>query len=530
MADRFEQFVSKAKQHKDLWKAVMMAFLPLLCCVMACALEGRTLGEVSLAAGEWNDELFYYKLVEGTVRFGMPQGYFGFNESHALIASFAAWSPVLVLPWILWGKILGWSLSSPIYCNIFLMMAAMFLFVRLVKPGWKQLGILSLLYVFFTPVTRYMLSGMPECICFSLVIIVLALEISYLEKEHPAKLVLLFVLTSLMTLMRPYLLLFMFLPGWFWMRKKRLAGALGTLAVMGGTGAVYVLISHFFSAEYFTPLFDTTWAATFFTEGILAGIKYVIWRLLYVGWNFCLIMWEGLRGNLFYGEYFAAFFILLLILLIQTVRNFRRKEKKQLVINLNLLLIFAGMLAALLLMYKMQEGSKHLLTFVMAGIYAVSLMETRFYKKAVAVGTMFAFLFVGTPVDSYEHQIPFTSPELETREEYWQEILAENCELDTTLIPSFDNVIIWVFNDKVGEEELLTPYQMLYQLPEGFGVSCCYSEFILDHFDELQSKYLAVVAGGEIDRLCLKKGARELGRDQSLVVYELPQAEKRSGE
>ena len=60
--------------------------------------------------------------------------------------------------------------AVPIYCNIFLMMLSMFLFVWLVKPAKKQLGMLTILYVTFTPLTRYMLSGMPECVCFAMVI------------------------------------------------------------------------------------------------------------------------------------------------------------------------------------------------------------------------------------------------------------------------------------------------------------------------------------------------------------------------
>lgn len=125
------KYVSWMKKHKRLLKALLMSLLPLVCCVVACALQGKTISQVYLPAGEWNDELFYFKQVEGIVHFGYPRGYFGFNESHALKASFAAWSPVLVFPWILWGLCFGWNLLSPIYCNIFLMMLAVFLFVWL---------------------------------------------------------------------------------------------------------------------------------------------------------------------------------------------------------------------------------------------------------------------------------------------------------------------------------------------------------------------------------------------------------------
>lgn len=508
-------------KYKRWWKALLMSLLPLLCCIIACAAKGQTIADVSIVAGEWNDELFYFKQVEGIVHYGFPQGYFGFNESHALKASFAAWSPVLVFPWILWGLLFGWNLSSPIFCNIFLMMLSMFLFVWLVKPSGKQLGILTILYATFTPLTRYMLSCMPECICFAMVIIVLALILSYQEKEHPVKLQLLFLLTAVMTLMRPYLLLFMLMPIYYWIRRSRWWGALGSLAVVGVTGGIYVAVNHYFGAEYFTPLFDVTWVTTFLEKGIFAGIKFVIWKLLYAGREYFGLMAAGVQTDLFWGEYFVAFTVVMAVILLQTVFTFLKKKDHQRIFYGYCSLCFVGMWAALLLMYKMKEGSKHLLTFLVVGIFVVCLMETRFYKKAVVIAAVFAFLFTATPVDGYEHQIPFQSKELAQRSTYWEQIFDQECQLTLEKTPNFDNVMIWIFNDKVGEDWALTPYQMLYQLPEGFGISCCYADYVKENIDVLQSKYLAVAAGGEVDLLCQSKKLQEIGRDEGLVVYEL---------
>ncbi len=499
----------------------MMATLPLLCCVIACAASGRSIAEVYLPAGEWNDELFYFKQVEGIVHFGYPQGYFGFNESYALKASFAAWSPVLVFPWIIWGLLFGWNLSSPIYCNIFLMMLAMFLFVWLVKPDRKQLGILTVLYVTFTPLARYMLSGMPECICFAMVITVLALCISYREKEHTAKLILLFVLTSLMTLMRPYLLLFMVLPVYYWIRRTKWWGALGSVAVIGITGAIYVAVKHFFGAEYFTPLFDVTWVTTFFDQGFFAGIKFIIWKIVNVGWEYCSLMVQGIRSDLFWGEYFVVFMVVMIVILLHTVTVIIKKKPKQSIFYGYCSLCFVGMWIALLLMYKMKEGSKHLLTFIVGGLFVVCLMETKFFKKMVVIGFASVLLFTMTPVDSYEHQIPFAEEELLVRSRYWEQVFDEECELVLEDTPNFDNVMIWIFNDRVGEDMVLTPYQMLYQLPEGMGISCCYADYIKENLEQLQSRYLAVVSEGEVDEMCRERGLREIGRDEGMVVYEL---------
>ena len=145
------------------------------------------------------------------MKYGFPRGYFGFNESHALQLSFAAWSPVLVFPWILWGLVFGWNLLSPVICNIVLLTITMFVFVWLVKPTWKQLGILTVLFSLYTLFTRYMLSGMPEVICFGMLILFYGLAFSYLNKETKGKLIAMFIVSVLLTLMRPYMLLFLLL-------------------------------------------------------------------------------------------------------------------------------------------------------------------------------------------------------------------------------------------------------------------------------------------------------------------------------
>lgn len=525
MGNRLLEKSNILKKYSHLITAGIMAFLPLLCCMIACAARGAGIADVSIAAGEWNDELFYFKQVEGIVNYGYPLGYFGFNESHAQVASFAAWSPVLVFPWILWGLVFGWTLSSPVYCNIVLMMVAVFVFVWLVKPQRKQLGILTVLFVTFTPLTRYMLSGMPECICFSMVILFFSLAVSYQQKEHKAKMVLMLLLASVMTLMRPYLLLFFLFPCFYLIRKRKWVGVLESAAAVGVTGAVYVLVKHYFGAEYFTPLFDVTWVTTFLDKGIFAGIKYVGWRLVYHGLDFFRLLIEGFRSDLFWGEYFAAFIVVLAVILLYTVSLLSKKRRKErsaeLILSLWLSVCFVGMWAALLLMYKMKEGSKHLLTFIVLGIFAVSLMKSRYFKKMAAVACVFAVVFVLSGTDPYEHEIPFGTEELAQREAYWQEVFDRECVLRKENVPNFDNVMIWIFNDKVGEEYVLTPYQMLYQLPEGYGISCCYAEYVKENIGDLKSRYLAVAAGGEIDALCESKGLEQIGRDEGLVVYEL---------
>lgn len=67
----------KKKQFKymTLLKAALMALLPVVCCLVRTAAEGRSIGQVYLPASEWNDELFYFKQVEGIVNYGFPRGF-----------------------------------------------------------------------------------------------------------------------------------------------------------------------------------------------------------------------------------------------------------------------------------------------------------------------------------------------------------------------------------------------------------------------------------------------------------------------
>ncbi len=500
-----------------------MALLPLLCALAACALEGRSLLEVYLPASEWNDELFYYKQVEGILAHGYPYGYFGFNESHALQLSFAAWSPVLVLPWVLFGLVFGWGLQSPVFCNILLMTLAMFLFVLLVKPSWKQLGLLALLYSVFTPFTRYMLSGMPEVICFSLMILYLALMTRYLEGKGRGVLAALFVLAAGMTLMRPYLILMLLFPMGALIRQKKWAGAALSALIFGLTAGAYGGIKHYLGAAYFTPLFQTGWLEPFAQGHILAGLKGILVKLFYEGRTFLALTLEGLRSGIAEGAVFAAFLLLLALLVWQSVQDFRRGRKSALIRNGYLAFCYLSMLAAILLMYKMKEGSKHLLTFMAAGIFAVSLMETRFYKKTVILGLVCVYLFSVKAVSAYDYQIPFRNPERVRQVEAWRETFAREMTLETEGVPSFENVVIWVFaeTDPAGGGTRLTDWQILYALPEGFGISCCEETYVREHFESLQSRYLTVPAGGELQRMCKEAGWELLGEDGSVCVYRI---------
>lgn len=539
--DKFLDWWRVDKRYMVLLKAVLLALLPFLCCVVYCAAQGRTIGQVYLPDSEWNDELFYFKQVEGIVNFGYPQGYFGFNESHALKLSFAAWSPVLVFPWILWGLLFGWNLMSPIWCNLFLMTLCCFLFAWLVRPTWKQLGILAFLFCLYTPFVRYMLSGMPEVICFSMLILFYGISINYLEKEKNWKLVLLIAMSGVMTLMRPYLLLFLLLPLFFWVKKSRWKGAVGSLLIMAGVLGAYACIKHYLGAEYFAPLFFTDWVTAFFEQGFFGGLRYTLAKLYYMGKDFLGHTMQGFRTGLASGAFFGGYLVVMAVLIVQSLSdcvkvrrrhregavssgNEDRRQWNMLIVEGHLAFCFAAMLFALLLMYKLTEGSKHLLTFMAAGLFIVALMETKFYKKAVLVGAVFAYLYTYKAVDPYDYQVPFVTLERQMQLEEWTGTFEKLLPMSKEA-PGFENVVMWVFNDEIDGQIKNLEWQLLYGLPEGFGISCCMPDYVMQNFDLLKCRYMATLSGGRIDGMCHDAGYKELYRSGSLVLYMIGQTD-----
>lgn len=529
------------KRYMTLIKSLLLAALPLLCCLVYCGSQGRSLGEVYIPSAEWNDELFYYKQVECILNYGYPQGYYGFNESHALELSFAAWSPVLVFPWIIWGLVFGWNFMSPIVCNIFLMSLCCFLFVWLVRPTWRQMGILTLLFCLYRPFVRYMLSAMAEVICFAIVILFYSMAINYLRREKNYKLVLLFLVSGLMVLMRPYMALFMLLPVYFWIRKgKNLAGKLcngiAGIAVLAAVLGVYGAINHYLGAEYFTPLFYTDWIQAFFDQGLFGGIYYTVRKLYYVGQDFLQHVQASMSSGLAADANFVCYLACMAVLAVQGLRDWMRyrrlrtreeraarRVREMLVIEVHLAFSFVAMFFALLLMYKLTEGSRHLVTFLAAAVFVIALMETKFYKKAVLTGVIFIYFYSYTALNPFDYQVPFLEEERKASVESWREAMSEGLALREEDVPNYDNVVIWVYSDMVDGESVITSYQMLYGLPKGFGISCCMREYVIPNIDALQSRYIAVPARGEIAMMCRERDCRLIYGDEELALYELRQ-------
>jgi hypothetical protein len=153
----------------------------------------------------------------------------------------------------------------------------------------------------------------------------------------------------------------------------------------------------------------------------------------------------------------------------------------------------------------------------------LSGMTTKFYKKAMFFGVLCVYLYSVKATSAMDYQVYFANQDRVAQVESWAEIFASELALKTENVPNYDNVVIWVFSDELTGtgETVLTDWQILYALPEGFGVSCCYAEYVEENFEKLQSKYITIPAGSRLEQMCIDYEKRLVGADDRVCVYEL---------
>ncbi len=525
------------KKHSNIICIIVLGLLPLF-----SLLVNKIINPVSpsLLTSEWNDELFYFKQVEAIIHYGFPLGYYGFNESHALSLSFAAWSPVLVWPWVILGKILGWTMKSVFVYNLLIYILALVLFGVFVKPSVKQTAVISLWYLAFFLNVRYIYSCMPEVICFAHMIIYWGLVLGYFKDRKKGYLYTSIVLGSLMTFMRPYLILFLvfsLMILFFGAQKgKRLVKGIVAFMILGITAFIYYLLNHYLSAEYLMPFFYTDFITTFFTDGFGPGVHNLFGTLYYKGRDFIQFMKDAFYIDRAAGIFFCIFVFKMVLETVQSIFEYRVAKKsaqtgaapktaaKPILTGgfySRLYMLFAdfAFLMALLLMYKLTEGSKHLLTFIMAGVLVMIMEEKRGWIYGIIMSVcVFYFGAFHCTDNFYDFGIPRVTDESEARYTYWQQAFEEGIELDLNDVPSYKNAIIWEFADEVDGIQNITDWQMLYALPVGCGISCCW-EYTDENFDSIQCRYISAPTGGDIENMCIDAGYICVGRDDRLCVY-----------
>ena len=516
----------KVKKNKSLFTKCLIALLfPFAVCLIYFLVRGISPFDIYVPASKNNDSLFYYKLVEA-VRYNLfPRGYFGFNESHAANLTFAAWSPLLLLPWAAASLIFGWGFKSAVFINVLLFAIAFAVFVFLTDLEIEKYLNITIILSFFSSFFIHLMCILPEAVVAGLMLIFLglayriSLDKNKSKKAENISFIFLIIIGAFLTLLRPYMVVFFIIPIVLSFKNKKIVFGIVSIILSALSLAGYFIIAKLFTADYFTPLFDLSIIKLFlhgkFSEGF--------WSSVYVVRSMKNEILLQMKDAFSYGLTSGTHYVLLAFEFVSVLfLTFFKKNKKIRVIAITYLIAVAGVVSAIvLLLQKANEGGRHIWVFCILGIAVIVLFKEgkeSHVPKLLIAALLVVFMIRGavTPTD---YDVPIDDRNVKENVEAWADIFEkENLALSKNT--GYENTVAWVFIDYVDDKQVITEYNGLYALPKGFGISCCSPDYALTYFDSLQSKYIFTYDGALVAKKCDEYGYRIVGKYENSVMYQ----------
>lgn len=498
---------------KSAAPVIILALAPLAAALLLCAIEGVSPQNVYLPSSQWNDELLYYKIVGGAARYGEPLGWFGYNESRGALASFGAWSPLAAAHYIVYAALFGWGYLSPYICNTLLCCAALALFARLARLTARQAAAVGGFYCCMLAFARYQFSVMSE----SLFVAGVALFAAFAYYAYDAPrgkrrnicAALTLVTAAFLTAIRPNYAALFIVAGFALYRVMGKASLAAAPLVCAGSLAAYFWTERNLCAAYVQPMIrsDLTGA---FSEGFFAGLK----MFVVTAWDrfkdLALLTLDSAAtpssetGGL---AVFAAACAALLAAWLYCAA----KKKKDRALTLAWLLALACELAAVVVFSWSWVAARHLLPITLAAVFAIvkSGAPRELRAGGIAATACLALIAsVGMLNDPY-YSLPVETEERARSVSEAQAEFADAIELDKDGV-SWENTVIWSFDDGDGEQKRHSDWGLLTALPDGAGINLVFYYYADAEFDNLQSKYLYACPDSLIGEKCLEKGGRLL--------------------
>ena len=479
-------------------------FWPLLFCLSAVivasihlAMQGHTLLDIYPPNGTerssiWNDEVAYYQQVKAILQYGIPQGWYAVNGTHARYLTLYAWSPLIYLPYVvlakLWG---GWNFYSPYICNALFFTIALVIFYFWVRPDkWQVLRFALLLFLFPSGV-NYIFSGMTEAMFCAFCVIMYAAHYK-MDRDNYGYGFLIFVyaLISYIVMIRPYYLPFYFIPFWYW-RKRDFKKSLAVTGIVAGVStAGHFLICHYLCC---TPLIESNLSSAITADASIPDIFLNYLSRFFTTW---LRILRDMGGETYKPN------VILFTLLVAFISLWAAKEyftaKKVSFSPIFSISIYLLILSLFCLMGNFQYP-RHVVPLTMWMICVLTMeMPPKFF--AVVSAALLCCYVVFYPNTAY----PYGNAADRQADRQIMENLASKMELVDGI--SWDNTVSWV----------IYPYRALYYLPAGFGID-------VEEDSDIQalppSRYVLAVRGGNIDAQ-LAGNSKVLYSDESSVLYE----------
>ncbi len=496
---------------------VLFAMIPVVAGLLRLLIDGHGIADIWPVDSLWNDEAMYYKQVEGIVKCGIPQGFFGYNESAAESLTFGAWTPLILFPWALWGKIFGWSFISPFIFNFFILSVSFLIYAILTKPGFREVCILFFVMLAFTPISRFAFSYMPEIMIIAHLIVLAGLFVSAGKSPSITKQVLMYLILLFLVIIRPYfavLFVLPFLSGFKFCGKKRII----ITAVTVVTALISLVAYAFFSGRYTAAYYEDMYAGyldKIFTHGPRLVLKEMLASLSF-NWT---MVWIYIKNSVVsysaIGAYFATFLLTDVMLLAVSVWLFISKKVYKAWSFLLLFLAQTAVLLAVLILYNVFDGYRHFICFIVLDIILI-ICESDAPKigKYVSGGlglAAFLFFFLIKADIPEAYSVPYRAPKDPERIAFCENRKAVEQKMRMRKGISWDNTA----------DILMTcpGLDCFYLLPEGFGINMCEKDYLKSNIDSLKSKYLVVTNGDELCNIAATSGWTKIFENDKLVVF-----------
>ncbi|SEK45050.1 hypothetical protein SAMN02910377_00915 [Pseudobutyrivibrio ruminis] len=474
-------------QKKNL--IIVLALLtPIMGAIIYLLSKGMWFNKVYIPNSLWNDELFYYKQVEAMIDYGHPLGFFGFTESTALHGGFGAWNFTNLLPFVIVGKIFGWNPSTPIVFNIILWMFALVLFVVLIKPDYKQQCLVSGFVISYAVLLRYFFSTTPEAMLAALLFIYCTLVLHYYRSGSVITFVISNILLVGLVSMQGYYAAFGLIMLAILVKKHEITKLVAQIVVLLVAVVVFVAINHYFTAAYFFSIIDFE----VFKSPALLFEKFNANRLETIEFMKLAIHGESMRGVWYLAYMLLGIFVIIMLV---TKRD---------LISVSMLLTWIAMLVAMWTLYNASEGSRKLMACTIAGFIMMMVIQKNAIINVISI-ILICIMCWGSH-ETFYTDLPVYKEELASR--------VQSDSLDEVMPLSdsnkWDNTIVWT---------LTAPFNELYALPSGYGISCCYDDYILSYFNMVQSKYVAVRVGEDTDIFLQQIGCENIANCGEVNIY-----------
>lgn len=469
---------------------LIAGLIPIIAMFILLLSQNVWFGDLSISSSKWNDELFYYKQLEGILAYGHPIGYWGFNESHSLYGNFAAWNPSVFIFYVLFAKAFGLSYATPIIVNTIVLTIAFILFVMLCSPSKSQLLLVMAIFCSYSIGIRYIFSVTPETIILALLIIYCSL-LYRIDKHHVGSLLVLsYIIFFLLVVMRGYYAAFSLIMLAILYKHRDIKGSVLQIIITGFSAATFMITNKFFTAEYFEPIVHFDWAGNisliprYFINGLGTTIYFI---------------GEALKFSSMRGSWYICYFLVGVIFLIYAL------GKRDLV-RYSIITVWFVILVAMWLVYKPDEGCRHIMDIELTALLFVPMLFDK--KRVLFISLLTVVALTWCSKESFYTALPVKNDTL------YSEI--ESQQLDQVMLQSddpWDNTVGWLGSSDTHNE--------LYALPDGFAVNCCLEDYVVENITNLKMRYMAVEKNSNIDNLMQKEKYVKVAEYGRIKIYDL---------